>query len=165
VSSNVLTPEADVVTPKSEGFSRSRPVDSPARIVNILALVCLAVFSVAYFIWTVRESQRGPLDTDEVFVIWIERYFTLGRITDALKLGLDTQPPAYYWMLKGFCRIFGTGALAIRLPSLIAFYAFVSRPFWWFGRGLASSWQCLRCSSARSPAIQPSWCEGVPTPS
>lgn len=94
------------------------------QVVNILALVCLAVFSVAYFIWTVRESQRGPLDTDEVFVIWIERYFTLGRITDALKLGLDTQPPAYYWMLKGFCRIFGTSALAIRLPSLIAFYAF-----------------------------------------
>ena len=129
MSSNVLTPEADVVTPKSEGFSRSRPVDSPARIVNILALVCLAVFSVAYFVLAVRESQRGPLDTDEVFVIWIERYFTLGRITDALKLGLDTAPPAYYWMLKGFCRIFGTSAIAIRLPSLIAFYAFCVSAF------------------------------------
>jgi dolichyl-phosphate-mannose-protein mannosyltransferase len=124
VSSNLSTPEADVVTPESEGFPLSRPADSLARIANILALVCLAVFSVAYFVWTVRESQRGPLDTDEVFVIWIERYFTLGRITDALKLGLDTQPPPYYWMLKGFCRIFGTTALAIRLPSLIAFYAF-----------------------------------------
>jgi hypothetical protein len=93
-------------------------------LVNILAFVCLAVFSVTYFIWAVRESQHGPLDTDEVFVLWIERYFTLGRITDALKLGLDTAPPAYYWILKGFCRIFGTSALAIRLPSLIAFYAF-----------------------------------------
>lgn len=114
MSSNLSSPEADVVTPKREGFP----------LANILALVCLGVFSVAYFVWAVRESQHGPLDTDEVFVIWIERYFSFGRIMDALKLGLDTQPPAYYWLLKGFCRIFGTTALAIRLPSLIAFYAF-----------------------------------------
>lgn len=99
------------------------------QIANILALVCLAVFSVTYFVWAVRESQHGPLDTDEVFVIWIERYFPLGRIIDALKLGLDTAPPAYYWFLKGFCRIFGTSALAIRLPSLIAFYAFCVSTF------------------------------------
>jgi dolichyl-phosphate-mannose-protein mannosyltransferase len=121
MSSNVLTPEVDLVTPKS-----TKRAD---RIVNVLALVCLAVFSMAYFVWAVRESQHGPLDTDEVFVIWIERYFTLGRITDALKLGLDTQPPAYYWMLKGFCRIFGFSAMAIRLPSLIAFYAFCVSAF------------------------------------
>lgn len=95
-----------------------------AQIANILAFVCLGVFSVAYFVWAVREAQHGPLDTDEVFVIWIERYFTLGRITDALKLGLDTAPPAYYWILKGFCRILGTSAIAIRLPSVIAFYTF-----------------------------------------
>ena len=94
------------------------------RAANILAVVCLGAFSVMYFIWTVRASRHVPLDTDEVFVIWIERYFSHGRIMDALKLGLDTQPPAYYWMLEGFCRVFGTSALAIRLPSLIAFYAF-----------------------------------------
>src|SRR5579862_8831243 len=94
------------------------------HLVNILAFVCLAGFSVTYFLWGLEQSRYGPLGTDEVFVIWIERYFTLGGITTALKMGLDTAPPAYYWMLKGFCHFFGTGALAIRLPSLMAFYVF-----------------------------------------
>lgn len=99
-------------------------VKRPAYLVNILAVLCLVGFSVAYFVWAVRESQVQPLDTDEIFVIWIERYFSLGGIINALKSGLDSAPPAYYWMLKGFCWIFGTTSLAIRLPSLIAFYTF-----------------------------------------
>ena len=101
----------------------------PTYLVNILAVLCLVGFSVTYFVWAVRESQVQPLDTDEVFVIWIERYFTLGGIINALKSGLDSAPPAYYWMLKGFCRIFGTSPLAIRLPSLIAFYTFCVSAF------------------------------------
>jgi hypothetical protein len=52
------------------------------------------------------------------------RYFSPGHVVDALKLGLDTPPPGFFWLLDGFCRIFGQTPLAIRLPSILGFYMF-----------------------------------------
>jgi hypothetical protein len=46
-------------------------------------------------------------------------------IVNALAHGLDSLPPGYYLFLKGVCGVMGTSQLAVRLPSLLAFYGFL----------------------------------------
>src|SRR5947207_14471657 len=89
----------------------------------------MLTFTLLYFAMVVSTATKMPFRTDEVFVIWMMRYFSAGNIINALKMGLGTAPPGYYWLLHGFTAVLGQTALAIRLPSILGFYVFALSVF------------------------------------
>lgn len=96
---------------RTQGFSFSLP---------------LALLSVCYFLAAILWASNAPLDTDEVFVLFTVRDVETSRLYDVLKAGSDTLPPGFYWLLKGIAVLFGTSPLALRVPSIIGFYAFLA---------------------------------------
>jgi hypothetical protein len=82
------------------------------------------LFTLLYFVSSILTAQKTPLSVDEVFVMWIVHYFPGAHVVDALKMGLDSLPPGYYWLVSGFTAVLGQTSLAIRLPSILGFFVF-----------------------------------------
>ena len=63
------------------------------------------------------EALRRPLWLDEASTFWIT---TQGWSALLHQSGTEGSPPFYFLIVKTFISIFGTGELAIRLPSILA---------------------------------------------
>jgi hypothetical protein len=101
------------------------------RSVQLLAAAGIILFSAVYFGSSIIAAWKSRILTDEVFVIWTLRAFPASELIDAPKFGgVPGAPPAYYLLLKGVCRVLGLNTLAMRVPSVIAFYLFLLSIFW-----------------------------------
>ena len=77
-----------------------------------VALMVVAVTFGCVLRWW-RLSARS-LWFDEGYTAWVVS-LPAGRIIDAIRV--DTAPPLYYLLLRGWVRLFGTGEAALRVPS------------------------------------------------
>jgi hypothetical protein len=105
------------------------PFPGDSKPVRLAAIAAGLLFSVSYFVSCAIVSARSSLTTDEIFVTWTLRAFP-GRLLEALKSGVDSLPPGYYLLLEAVTRVMGLNALALRLPSIVAFYIFLLSIFW-----------------------------------
>ncbi len=79
-------------------------------------------------------ARWKPLTNDELFTFDVSRLGSIALVWRALAAGADNHPPLDYLLRHLSMSLFGEGALAFRLPSLIAvwialsaLYAFVAR--------------------------------------
>jgi Dolichyl-phosphate-mannose-protein mannosyltransferase len=89
-----------------------------------LGLALLAAATVAYLCGALLWASKTPLTTDEVFVMWVLRFFPVSGMASAISAGADSLPPGYFYLLKGVSGLIGLSNLAIRMPSIVAFYVF-----------------------------------------
>ena len=129
---------------------------------GLLTCVALLLFTLVYFWRSILLAKTTALDVDEVFITWIVRFFPAGKVFDALKMGLDSKAPGYYWLLDGFATVFGQTTLALRLPSILGFYVFALSVFQvlrkfveWQIAVCAVFFTCLTGAAYASTLIQP----------
>jgi 4-amino-4-deoxy-L-arabinose transferase-like glycosyltransferase len=84
---------------------------TPQERLALLGVLALAAAVRLYWI------GLGSLDVDEAFTVWVARH-PAGGIWSVLAR-LDDHPPLYYVMLHWWMRIFGDGAVVLRLPSVL----------------------------------------------
>lgn len=89
------------------------------------ALLLLA--TVAYFAATLVIARHQVLIKDEVYTMWIAR--DAPSIMGVLKAGGDTAPPTYYLLERAVGDILGFTPFALRVPSILAFFAFLGSIF------------------------------------
>jgi hypothetical protein len=101
---------------------------------NRRAGVYLALFSAWYFALAAGQAGVRPMWHDELFTAYLLRVPSAGQLWDALASGVDLMPPLYHLIVRFLAPVFGDGALALRLPSLVGFwvmclciYRYVSR--------------------------------------
>ena len=80
------------------------------------------LFSCFYFITSSCAAYFKWLWFDELFTWYLAQQPTLEAIWDALKSGVDPNPPLVYVVTSVSHSLFGTGELATRLPSIFAFW-------------------------------------------
>jgi hypothetical protein len=101
-----------------------RTPPAPSRLDPFLGPVVAGLllgFCVLYWGQAISFSASWPLQTDDAFTLWMIKSKS---IIAALKLGADTAPPAFYYLMKANCRIFGFGYLGLRLPALLGMFVF-----------------------------------------
>lgn len=94
----------------------------------------LLLFSVVFFVGFCLIASKQVISNDELFTIYIARLPTFHDVWNALATGAEQTPPFFYAVTRADFSLFGTTALAIRLPELLAFavmciclFHFVSR--------------------------------------
>lgn len=109
----------------SSAEMRSGPAASKQSF-NLAVALLLASFCVLYWAQALHVGARQHLATDDVFTLWMIRSQS---IVGALKLGADTAPPAFYWLMKACCKLFGYTELGLRLPMITAIFVFAAATF------------------------------------
>ena len=125
-TASLLRSEKAKTAPTRNSDERS-PKTPPAALIGAGWVV---VFVLLYLRASIEVARNSPLDPDEVFVKWIVHYFPGWRVMDALRMGLDSLPPAYYWLAQGCSSMLGQTSLAIRLPAILGFSLFPLSGFW-----------------------------------
>jgi hypothetical protein len=100
-----------------------------AEIERPAVLLVLALFVIGYFAASIRQAAALPIAADEVFVMWTLRTFAPGDFADALKGGVDSLPPGYYYLQSAITKAFGLTPLVLRASSIAAFFAFMASIF------------------------------------
>jgi hypothetical protein len=93
--------------------------------------VAVPAFVVLYLFVLLGKAAHAPAWVDEVFTRWMVERVPARQLTAAVIAGADCQPPTYYLLLKGICRVFGNCSyFALRLPSVLGFLMFGLATFW-----------------------------------
>jgi hypothetical protein len=90
------------------------------------AIIPVTLLSAAYFVAALVAASLRHYTADEVFVLWLTRNVPLSRLYEALRAGTDSLPPGYYLLSKAMAHLAGANPLALRLPSILGFYAFLA---------------------------------------
>lgn len=113
----------------------SAPAASQPLFKIALALL-LGSFCVLYWAQALHIGARQHLATDDVFTLWMIKSPSL---IDALKLGADTAPPGFYWLMKASCKLFGYTDLGLRLPTITAIFIFAVAIFFLLRKHVGSA--------------------------
>jgi len=92
-----------------------------------------AGIAVLFICVTFAQAYWKLLWGDEFVTLWIGQQRSLAGIWQALKAGADPNPPLMHVLDWGSTALLGTGAVAVRLPSIVA-----------MGLGMACLWIFLR---------------------
>jgi hypothetical protein len=109
--------------------STRRTLPAPSRLEPVLGPVAAGLilcFCVIYWGQAIHSGAHGPLQTDDAFTLWMIKSKS---IVGALKLGADTAPPAFYYLMRANCKIFGFGHLGLRIPALLGMFIFSAAIF------------------------------------
>ncbi len=79
-------------------------------------------FTVLYFALTVLLSAIKVYWFDELITVYIVRAHSLRAIWQALLAGVDQNPPLNHVLTLPLNRLFGSNAVAMRTPSMFAFW-------------------------------------------
>lgn len=87
---------------------------------NRIDALALGLISIVFLIVSYANIARWSIWFDEAFSAYLMRYnmFDIARYTST-----DVHPPLYYWLLKIWTSIFGTGDVALRSLSAVAILA------------------------------------------
>jgi hypothetical protein len=97
---------------------------APGRLEPFVGPVVAALllgFCLIYWGQAIHFSAGGPLQTDDAFTLWMIKSKS---IIASLKLGADTAPPAFYYLMRANCRILGFSHLGLRIPALLGMFLF-----------------------------------------
>ncbi len=92
------------------------------------AWIPLLVFVFCYVPAAFLASRDKPLWHDELFTWYIAQAPTLSSLWSQSR-NLDLNPPLVYWLTRLSMHLFGTGALATRMPEICGFLLFLLGTF------------------------------------
>jgi len=84
----------------------------------------LFLFSVAYFAVTCFRASQKLFWIDELYTLYLSRLPDMGSVWNALKQGVDFNPPFLYALTRFSESLFGQGQIAARLPEIVGFWIF-----------------------------------------
>jgi hypothetical protein len=87
--------------------------------INSRGWAFVAMIGVVYLATFLYRAERKLLWFDEIFTLYISRLHDFPSVLDALKQGIDLNPPLFYVWTRLSMSVFGDGALAIRVPSIL----------------------------------------------
>jgi hypothetical protein len=93
------------------------------EVINSHPAGVLVAISAIYFGLTITLSSIKLLWLDEFITFYITKLGSLRAIWEALARGADPNPPLNYLLVLISTKLFGEGALALRLPALLASWA------------------------------------------
>ncbi|HZQ52089.1 MAG TPA: hypothetical protein VFB14_07825 [Bryobacteraceae bacterium] len=96
---------------------------------DTVALLLVFIFTCAYFGLTISKALHELPWTDEVSTLWGIRYLPVTRLWSALARGIDGSPPTYYYLQAAIAHFWGSGLLAMRFASIVAFYVLMLSVF------------------------------------
>lgn len=83
---------------------------------------CLGLYSAVLLAASGYTASIHPLWYDEMFTYHISQLGGPAAIWSALRDGADAHPPLSYWLSHVSLRLFGDTGLALRLPSILAYW-------------------------------------------
>jgi hypothetical protein len=86
--------------------------------------VILFLFSILYFAVTCLRASQKLFWFDELFTLYISRLPDMASVWNALKHGVDFNPPLFYLLTRFSESLFGEGQIAARLPEIVGFGVF-----------------------------------------
>ncbi len=90
-----------------------------ANKINRSGPVFLVIFMIAYLLMTLYRAERKLFWFDEIFTLYISRLPDFQSVMEALKHGVDFNPPLFYVWVRFSEIFFGDDALGVRMPSII----------------------------------------------
>jgi len=100
----------------------TRLVETATRFLEDRKVLCFCIFSLFYILGACGEASSKPFWFDEIISWHIAKLPNSSDIWNALKEGIDGNPPLSYFLIRGSHWFFGTGELATRLPSIMGFW-------------------------------------------
>jgi len=98
-------------------------------------LLLLVGFSAIYFADVGLRASEKYFWADEIATLYVCRLPTLGSLWEALRHGLDFNPPFFYLLTNASQSIFGEGLVSTRLPQILAFWTLCTSLFQFVRRG------------------------------
>ena len=83
----------------------------------------LFVLSLIWLPAAIDDARSMRLWLDEIVTLYLSR-MSPGNLVDALRHGVDLQPPFFYWVTRGFESLFGYSELGVRSQAIFFFTAF-----------------------------------------
>jgi hypothetical protein len=108
---------------KWEGLAGSAADRLAGTLIRFKYLI-LAILSIAYFLDTCYLASRKLFWFDEIFTIYLTRLPDLSSLWNALKTGVDFNPPMLYLLTRLAHKFSGEGQISTRLPEIIGFWIF-----------------------------------------
>jgi len=99
----------------------------------------LSLLVLAYAAMMVRYSRAKLIWHDEIFTLVIASAPTLGRMWHEIAT-IDLNPPLSYLLTRWSIRAFGSGDLALRLPSIAGFLLAWVSLFFYVRRRMSTPW-------------------------
>ncbi len=105
---------------------------------------------------------------DELFTVYFAQLAECTCFGQRSRIGIDFNPPLFYWLTRACNSLFGNGLVAMRLPEIVGFWIF-SLSLFRFVQSAPECWPGLpRCCSRLSqrPITTPTkrarmeWCSG-----
>jgi hypothetical protein len=81
-----------------------------------------AAITLGYMAFCLLASRRKPLWCDEIFTMLVDRLGGPAEVWRHVRAGMDNHPPLGYVLGNLSIRLFGFSELALRLPSMVAFW-------------------------------------------
>ena len=84
----------------------------------------VASFSIFYFSDTFLRASGKYFWFDELFTVYLSRLNSFHELWAALTIGIDFNPPPFYWLTRICTSVFGAGLISARLPEIAGFWTF-----------------------------------------
>jgi hypothetical protein len=101
-----------------------------------LPVFSVGVVSLVYGLLTVPRAMHRPFWFDEMSTWHVAQQPSLRAIIEMLRLGVDSEMPLIFFIVRASHMLFGTGYLATRLPMLIGFWLMLLGVFVFLNRRL-----------------------------
>jgi hypothetical protein len=95
----------------------------PFRFSRVAALL-IGIGSIAYYAWEVWVARTKRLWLDEIVTVYVARLPDAATVWRALAQGADGSPPGYYAIVRLARAMIADEPLAVRMPSIAAFWIF-----------------------------------------
>lgn len=97
-------------------------IDCLAALIERTGPLPLVVLSAVYWAFTLILAFRKLMWNDELYTYYIARLPTMGDVWGALLAGGEQTPPFFYVITRLAFRLFGTSAVAMRVPEMLGFW-------------------------------------------
>ncbi len=78
--------------------------------------------SIFYFADVLLRASEKYFWYDELFTVYFAQLRSVHALWRAVTIGIDFNPPLFYWLTQGCTWLFGTGRIAMRLPEILGFW-------------------------------------------
>ena len=112
-----------VEMPVARGLQSFHDAIKPALFTRRVAIV-ISLYSALYFSDVLLRSSEKYFWYDELFTLHFSRIANFQALWNALKSGIDFNPPFFYEVTRLANSCFGEGLIATRLPEILGFWIF-----------------------------------------
>lgn len=116
---------------------------APARLLSFAERQPWLLFActLAWLPLAIRHAWNVRLWIDEIVTLDVSRMGN-ARMIDALRHGVDLQPPFFYWVTRAFEALFGYGEIGVRSQAVFFFFLFTVFLFRLVQRSMGAWYGC-----------------------